>query len=211
MEKKTCKKCKIEKSINDYFKDSNGKKGIKSKCKECCMLYNYSNINKKEYAKKYYVDHKKKEITRSREENGFLRSIPKEDFIRTCNEANNMREASRWLKITSFTVFKNQAIEYGCYNTNQGAKGTKKNKGWEKEVHEYKTRSGIRGRIIKENLLPYKCQECGLEEYWNGKKIVLHLDHINGVNNDHKIENLRFLCPNCHSQTSTYTGRNSYK
>lgn len=40
------------------------------------------------------------------------------------------------------------------------------------------------------------------------KDITLQLDHINGVNDDNRIENLRFLCPNCHSQTSTFTGRN---
>ena len=40
------------------------------------------------------------------------------------------------------------------------------------------------------------------------KKLSLQLDHINGINNDHRIENLRFLCPNCHSQTETYAGKN---
>jgi 5-methylcytosine-specific restriction endonuclease McrA len=41
-----------------------------------------------------------------------------------------------------------------------------------------------------------------------GKPLSLHLDHKNGKNNDHRIENLRFLCPNCHSQTATYAGKN---
>lgn len=67
--------------------------------------------------------------------------------------------------------------------------------------------SGIKKRILKENLLDYKCKECGLESEWNGKLISLHLDHINGVNNDNRLENLRFLCPNCHSQTETYCGK----
>ena len=53
----------------------------------------------------------------------------------------------------------------------------------------------------------YKCVECGIEN-WNGKDIVLEIDHINGDNTDNRIENLRYLCPNCHSQTSTYKGRN---
>jgi 5-methylcytosine-specific restriction endonuclease McrA len=42
---------------------------------------------------------------------------------------------------------------------------------------------------------------------WFDKKLSLHLDHKNGINNDNKIKNLRFLCPNCHSQTSTYGGK----
>lgn len=62
----------------------------------------------------------------------------------------------------------------------------------------------LKKRIINENLLDHKCQECGLTNEWNGKKIILQLDHINGVNDDNRIENLRFLCPNCHSQTHTY-------
>lgn len=65
----------------------------------------------------------------------------------------------------------------------------------------------LRKRIIQENLLEYKCAICGIKE-WNGKTLSLELDHINGINNDNRIENLRFLCPNCHSQTSTYGSRN---
>ena len=53
----------------------------------------------------------------------------------------------------------------------------------------------------------YKCHICGIDE-WNDKAIVLQLDHINGVKRDNRIENLRFLCPNCHSQTDTFAGKN---
>lgn len=49
----------------------------------------------------------------------------------------------------------------------------------------------------------YECQLCGLTG-WRGQPLRLHLDHINGVNNDNRSENLRFLCPNCHSQTEMY-------
>ena len=53
----------------------------------------------------------------------------------------------------------------------------------------------------------YRCLECGINS-WKGENIVLELDHINGVSNDHRLENLRFLCPNCHSQTETFCGKN---
>ena len=64
-------------------------------------------------------------------------------------------------------------------------------------------RSTLRNKIIKELILQYKCSDCGIID-WNGKKLSLQLDHINGVSNDNRMENLRFLCPNCHSQTKTW-------
>lgn len=68
------------------------------------------------------------------------------------------------------------------------------------------SRSKLKARIIRDNLIPYKCEQCGLIE-WQGKKLSLHLDHINGVRDDNRLENLRFLCPNCHSLTETYCGK----
>ena len=63
-------------------------------------------------------------------------------------------------------------------------------------------------KIQKYNLLEYKCESCGIKDRWNGQPISLHLDHVNGINNDNRLDNLRFLCPNCHSQTHTYCGKN---
>lgn len=54
----------------------------------------------------------------------------------------------------------------------------------------------------------YECEECKLTDTWNGKEIALQLDHKDGDNQNDAQENLRFLCPNCHSQTSTFGGRN---
>ena len=69
------------------------------------------------------------------------------------------------------------------------------------------SRNGVRHRLISSGIIPYVCQTCGQEPMWRGKKLALVLDHINGVNNDHRKENLRFLCPNCNSQTDTFCGR----
>jgi predicted RNA-binding Zn-ribbon protein involved in translation (DUF1610 family) len=68
------------------------------------------------------------------------------------------------------------------------------------------TTQKLKNKILKYNLKTYKCESCGITE-WNNKKLSLHLDHINGDNFDNRLENLRFLCPNCHSQTDTYCRR----
>ena len=70
------------------------------------------------------------------------------------------------------------------------------------------TTTVIRRRILKDNLIEYKCAICGNKGTWNNKDLSLQLDHINGNHNDHRIKNLRFLCPNCHSQTDTYGSKN---
>lgn len=68
-------------------------------------------------------------------------------------------------------------------------------------------RGGIKTRIIRNKLIPYQCESCGLKDIWNNKKISLQLEHKNGIPNDNRLSNLSFLCPNCHSQTDTYAGK----
>lgn len=75
--------------------------------------------------------------------------------------------------------------------------------------HSTTVRSNVRIRLIQNKIIPYVCAICKTTPEWLGKPLSLHLDHINGISNDHRIENLRFLCPNCHSQTETYCGRNT--
>lgn len=70
-----------------------------------------------------------------------------------------------------------------------------------------KSRAAVRRRLLSEGLLVNECSVCGLRD-WQSKPLNMHIDHVNGDNQDHRLENLRMLCPNCHSQTPTYGGRN---
>lgn len=72
-------------------------------------------------------------------------------------------------------------------------------------------RKNLKNKILENNLLSYECHMCKNKGEWLGKTLSLQLDHINGINNDNRIENLRFLCPNCHSQTDTYCGKHKKK
>jgi 5-methylcytosine-specific restriction endonuclease McrA len=61
--------------------------------------------------------------------------------------------------------------------------------------------------VKRHNLIPYFCAECRNDGVWQSKDLVLELDHIDGDCLNNRLENLRWLCPNCHSQTPTYKNR----
>ncbi|MBV8433508.1 MAG: HNH endonuclease [Candidatus Eremiobacteraeota bacterium] len=69
-----------------------------------------------------------------------------------------------------------------------------------------KSRRTIKKRLLQAGLLENRCDYCGLEE-WMGEPLVVQIDHVNGNRADHRLENLRMLCPNCHSQTETHCRR----
>lgn len=77
------------------------------------------------------------------------------------------------------------------------------------ENSNYTNTYNLKNKLFKENIKEKKCETCENTE-WLGKPISLELHHINGINNDHRLENLKILCPNCHSQTPNYR-RNKIK
>ena len=147
-----------------------------------------------------------------------MKQIDVELFKKVCEESLTMAIAASALGMR-FTTFKRWAKKLEIYKPNPGGKGTKKNSNEArtiplKEIIEgkhpsYQTNK-LRKRLLAEGLFQNKCSCCGIEE-WNGRKITCELDHTNGVKNDHRIINLRLLCPNCHSQTSTFRGKNKKK
>jgi hypothetical protein len=73
------------------------------------------------------------------------------------------------------------------------------------------SRNAIKKAMLRNGLEGIECSLCQQGRNWNGKPLTLQLDHINGIANDHRLENLRWLCPNCHSQTDTFAGKGRSK
>jgi len=77
------------------------------------------------------------------------------------------------------------------------------------ENSSYTYTSKLKEKLYKEGIRERKCVLCGQGEIWLGKKISLILDHINGINNDNRIENLRIVCPNCNATLDTFCNKNN--
>lgn len=70
-----------------------------------------------------------------------------------------------------------------------------------------RTKTALLRRALDDLGTAHICAECGLGDIWQGKRLVLEIDHVNGDRLDNRHENLRYLCPSCHSQTSTFANR----
>ncbi|MDH6221166.1 HNH endonuclease [Streptomyces pseudovenezuelae] len=70
-----------------------------------------------------------------------------------------------------------------------------------------RTRTTQLRRALDDLGVPHLCAGCGVGDVWQGRRLVLEIDHINGDRLDNRKENLRYLCPSCHSQTRTFSNR----
>lgn len=136
------------------------------------------------------------------------RDISDETYIELHQRLKTLSKIAVELKVPEVTVWR-RCKKLGLeFNSGKDGRGKKIELSEILEgKHPHFQTLKLKKRIIKEKVLPYKCVECGLSE-WRDKELSLHLDHIDGDSKNHKLENLRLLCPNCHSQTDTWCGKN---
>lgn len=128
----------------------------------------------------------------------------------------SMAEAAR-LAGLSFNRFKRYALLIGKYSPNQAGKGCAGAAPSTQlplveilaGLHPTYGTTRLKKRLLKEGLIPNQCEVCNLPPFWNGRALVLQLDHLNGDSTDHRRLNLRLVCPNCHSQTDSFAGKNA--
>ena len=115
----------------------------------------------------------------------------------------------------SYQTFARRAAEFGLHQEgkNEGLKGV--SKPWTKARKNAKNldkiltnetpedSSRLKWKLFRAGLKKNQCEECGIKE-WNKRPLMCHLEHVNGNRRDNSLENLKILCPNCHSQTPTY-------
>ena len=149
------------------------------------------------------------------------KNMTKHEMKKLLDESKSMREVILKLGLqpngtSGYTNVKNKIVKLGLeipkYNYYGNGHNRRKYKHDEVFCESSKLpRQKVKNRIIKEKLINYECSLCDNIGEHNGLPLSLHLDHVNGVNDDNRLENLRFLCPNCHSQTDTYAGKSNKK
>ena len=142
--------------------------------------------------------------------------VTDEQIVEAATTSPSASSASAKLGI-KYETFRVHARRLNVFYPNKGLKGTSKPKQdglgkiplqeiFEGKHPQYQSNK-LRKRLFTEKIKQEKCELCGITE-WLGKKLSLEVDHKDGNRYNHKLENLQILCPNCHSQTDTYRGKN---
>ena len=152
---------------------------------------------------------------------GLVWNIPEQLFREYIEKSESWSDITRkcgYASVGNFTTIKKRIkeleLDYSHLPIGQGKSNSNKSHSRHTldeiliENSTYNNMTQLKKRLVKELKWEYKCSECELTN-WMNKAITLDMDHINGVHSDNRIENLRLLCPNCHSQTNTFKGRNA--
>ena len=138
----------------------------------------------------------------------------KEELENIVKHSNSIREVVKRVGYSTVSGNNHKTVkkQINLYNIDcshfkpiKGIKRTKENVFIKKSTA---TQSTLRRFFIKETQEEYFCSICGQQPYWQNKNLTLILDHINGINNDNRLENLRWVCPNCNQQLDTTNGKN---
>lgn len=136
----------------------------------------------------------------------------KEEILKIINESKNRVEVLNKLGVSSNSgPNRIQLEEYIKENNIDISHFIVQRKLEDKDIfieNSITSQASLRRYYKKGNYSEYKCSICGLEPIWRGKELSLKLDHINGITNDDRIENLRWVCPNCDRQLDTFGAKN---
>lgn len=144
-------------------------------------------------------------------------TITNEEIIQACKNSKSMAEACSKLNM-HFNTFARKAKKLGVYITNQSGKNIPRKKSPKiplldilNGLHPSFQTNKLRKRLIKEGYKENICEICGCNGIWNNKPLALELHHVDGNRFNHSLENLMIICPNCHTQTKSFRGKNSKK
>lgn len=143
-------------------------------------------------------------------------SVSDKEFLELIRRCSSIKEVVRILGYNNDAGVTNQLFHQRCNELNIDWKKELRGKSYNKTVRTIENvfcedstadQTTLRAWYLKGEYSEYQCALCGISE-WKDKPLTLRLDHINGRNHDNRLENLRWICPNCDSQQDTYCGKN---
>jgi 5-methylcytosine-specific restriction endonuclease McrA len=155
-----------------------------------------------------------------------INQCSKEEFSKICESYDSLADIIRHFKLSAaagnYKTLKRRIIKDGVDISHiKLGSGSNRNRRFERKyTKEYLLEGGevpshsvkeLKRYLIEYGILKQQCQICGQGNTWNNLPLVLQMDHINGNREDNSIENLRLVCPNCHTQTTTFSGKKTNK